>query len=389
VNDHRITSCGPRSEVGKNHDGEIRDLGDVVLLPGLINAHSHLELSWMSEEDLPRGDYLDWLRGFARLRDSENEERAHEAATRAIGAVLGRGTVAVGDIANHAWMPGLLARSALWAVVFHELFAFRSSDAESRLRTAAGRLDQMEADTRSSDGRVCVALTPHAPHTTSARLLKALAGRAAATGSRLSVHVAESEMESAFLRGGAAEYRRFLIERGAWDDHWSSPGQSPVEYLDRLHVLSPRTLAVHCVHLGQRDLSRLQARGTTVITCPRSNERLGVGAAPVPKLLGAGIPVALGTDSLASAPDLDLFAEISTLLHLHPGLSPLAALRMASLNGAVALGIGDRLGSIAPGKVPALIVVPLSQPGADPLEFLADGPETVLPLESAPWESRS
>ena len=109
----------------------------------------------------------------------------------------------------------------------------------------------------------------------------------------------------------------------------------------------------------------------------------------MPKLLGAGIPVALGTDSLASAPDLDLFAEISTLLHLHPGLSPLAALRMASLNGAVALGIGDRLGSIAPGKVPALIVVPLSQPEADPLEFLADGPETVLPLESAPWESRS
>ena len=237
-------------------------------------------------------------------------------------------------------------------------------------------------------GRVRVALTPHAPHTTSAPLLKALAGRAAASGSPLAVHVAESEMESAFLRGGADEFREFLSERGVWDDHWTSPGQSPIEYLDRLHVLSSRTLAVHCVHLGQRDVSRLQTRGVTVVTCPRSNERLGVGSTPVPKLLGAGIPVALGTDSLASSPDLDLFAEISTLVRLHPGISPLAALRIATVNGSVALGFEDRLGSIDPGKAAALIVVPLPGPGDDPLELLVDDPATVLTLENAPWEGQ-
>jgi len=388
VRDDCIVSCGPRSEVLKDHAGEVRDLGDVVLLPGLINAHSHLELSWMGDEDLPRGDYLDWLRGFVRHRDDEDDERAREAARQAIRAVLARGTVAVGDTANRPWMPGLLARSALWAVVFHELLGFRSSDAESELDAAAGRLDGMDADALPSGGRVRVALTPHAPHTTSAPLLKALAGRAAATGSPLSVHLAESEMESSFLRGGAEEFREFLAERGVWDDDWTPPGTSPVDYLDRLHVLSSRTLAVHCVHLGQRDVSRLQARGVTVITCPRSNERLGVGSTPVPKLLGAGIPVALGTDSLASAPDLDLFAEISTLLRVHLEISPAAALRMATLNGAVALGLADQLGSIEPGKAPALIVASLSGSGADPLESVADEPETILPLASAPWNGQ-
>ena len=390
VDDDRIVSCGPRSEILEQYggDGEVRDLGDVVLLPGLINAHTHLELSWMGDEELPQEDFLAWLRGFVQHRDNEDDAVAREAATRAIADTLARGTVAVGDIANRAWMPGLLARSALWAVVFHELLGFRSSDAESLLVEAAGHLDDMEADARSSEGRVRVALTPHAPHTTSAPLLKALAGRAAASGSPLAVHVAESEMESAFLRGGADEFREFLSERGVWDDHWTPPGQSPIEYLDRLHVLSSQTLAVHCVHLGQRDVSRLQTRGVTVVTCPRSNERLGVGSTPVPKLLGAGIPVALGTDSLASSPDLDLFAEISTLLRLHPAISPLAALRIATVNGSVALGFEDRLGSIDPGKAAALIVVPLPGPGDDPLELLVDDPATVLTLENAPWEGQ-
>jgi cytosine/adenosine deaminase-related metal-dependent hydrolase len=301
--------------------------------------------------------------------------------------VIERGTVAVGDVANHGWIPALLARTPLWAVVFHELFGFRGVDAETFVNEAANRLDAMDADSAESDGRVRVALTPHAPHTTSPALLKALAGRSAATGAPLSVHVAESETEASFLRGGADEFRAFLTERGVWDEGWTPPGQSPVEHLDRLHVLTPRTLAVHCVHLGQRDVSRLQARGVTVVTCPRSNERLGVGSTPVPKLLGEGIPVALGTDSLATTADLDLFAEMATLRTQHPGVAPAAVLRMATINGAAALGMEDRIGSIEPDKSAALIVVPVD-PGGAPLETLVSEPKSVFRLEAAPWEGQ-
>ena len=112
-----------------------------------------------------------------------------------------------------------------------------------------------------------------------------------------------------------------------------------------------------------------------------------MGKAPVPTLLGRGIPVALGTDSLASAPDLDMFAEMAALRREHAGLTPAAVLRMATLNGACSLGIGERLGSIEPGKLAALVVVPLATHDDDPLERICDEPPNVFRLEAAPFEA--
>jgi len=237
--------------------------------------------------------------------------------------------------------------------------------------------------------RFTTILTPHAAHTTSSPLLKALGGRAVASGEMLSIHVAESEEESQLLRDGTGPFKDFLIERGAWDPAFKAPGQTPVAYLERLGVLTPRTLAVHCVHLDQQDFSRLQARGVTVVTCPRSNQRLGVGKAPVPKLLSSGIPVALGTDSLATSPDLDVFTELAYLRQEHPGVSPAAALRIATLNGARALGMARDLGSIEEGKLAALAVVGLNEPNDDPLEAVTWSSESVSTLLQAEWEQAS
>jgi cytosine/adenosine deaminase-related metal-dependent hydrolase len=207
-----------------------------------------------------------------------------------------------------------------------------------------------------------------------------------AAGEVLSIHVAESDEESQLLRDGTGPFKDFLIERDAWEPGWKAPGLTPVEYLDRLGVLTPRTLVVHCIHIDHQDLSRLQARGVTVVTCPRSNQRLGVGKAPVPKLLASGIPVALGTDSLASAPDVDLFTEIAHLRQEHPSLSPATALRIATLNGARALGLAKDLGTIETGKLAALAVVGLNDPNDDPLEAVTWSSETVAPLAQAAWE---
>jgi cytosine/adenosine deaminase-related metal-dependent hydrolase len=232
-------------------------------------------------------------------------------------------------------------------------------------------------------------LTPHSAILASSPLIKALAGRAIASGEPLSLSVAETEAETRLLHDGTGPLVDFLKTAGLWDDGWRAPGLSPVEALDRLGALSPRTLAIHCIHLAHQDLSKLQARGVTVVTCPRSNSRLGVGKTPVPKLLGSGIPVALGTDSLASAPDMDLFAEMAALRDEHPSLSAAAVLRMATLNGARALGFARDLGTIEAGKLPALTVVPLPDPGDDPLELVTSGPEIVDPLDAARWEPAS
>ena len=385
----RVVAVGPRDAIAREA-GEgtpWTELGEAALLPGLINAHLHLELSWMAEAKPPGGSWIGWLEDLLARRDGIKVEDMEAAAEAAIASMEARGTIAVGDVSNTGFTALPLARSRLHAVVFLEVLGFRPADAEGVLRQAAVRLDGLESDpdVKAAKARVRLALAPHAPYSVSSPLLKALAGRSGATGAPLSIHVAESEPEIAFLQSQGGPLRDLLIRRGRWDGEGTllghPAGVSPVELLDRLGVLSPRTLAVHAVHLGARDLPRLQAKGVTVVACPRSNRYLGVGVAPVPRLLGSGIPVALGTDSLASAPDLDLFAEMAALRQDHPALHPAAVLRMATINGANALGLGATFGAIAPGKTARLLQVPVA-PGEDPLEVVTSGPEEVSWVEA-------
>ncbi len=382
VDGGRIVALGPRRELPRLREAERRDLGDVAVLPGCVNAHAHLELSWLRERRPPGGDYWTWIRGVVEAREQEDPMQARRAAEQALAEAASRGTVALGDVGHASWCAEVLARGPLRGVLFYELLGFPSARAEAILAEAVAQLDVLD---RAAGPRFRVALSPHAPHTTSPALLKALAGRARAAGAPLSIHVAESRLEVEFLQQGHEGYARWLEARGAWDASWTPPHQSPVEYLDRLQVLFERTLAVHAVQLGQGDMQRLQARGVTVVTCPRSNAYLGVGTAPVPQLLRAGVPVALGTDSLASVENLDPFAEIAALLRTHPGLSPAAALRMATLNGARALGLTRDLGTIEAGKLAELIAIPCPAT-RDPWEVLREPPAQVWRLEEAPWE---
>jgi cytosine/adenosine deaminase-related metal-dependent hydrolase len=186
------------------------------------------------------------------------------------------------------------------------------------------------------------------------------------------------------LSDGSGPLADLFRGRDFTDEDWTPPRRTPIDHLRRLGALSERTLAVHCVELERADHSTLQTTGATVVTCPRSNAALGVGPAAVPELLREGIPVALGTDSLASVPDLDLFAEIRALRSDHPDLSAAAVLRMATLNGANALGLADRLGSIESGKLAELIVVPLPAGTEDPVEAVCAGPQRIDRLEDAP-----
>jgi cytosine/adenosine deaminase-related metal-dependent hydrolase len=391
--DGRVVAVGPRDAVAQAAgDGATwQELGDVALLPGLVNAHTHLELSWMAKDPPPGGSWIAWVEELLARRVGVAAAEADAAVEAAIASMEARGTIAVADVSNSGFTARALARSRLHAIVFLEVLGFDPAEAEASLRAAAVRLDTLDEDpeVRAAGGRVRLSMTPHAPHTVSTPLLKALAGRSAAAAAPLSIHVAESEAEVAFLQSQGGPFKDLLVRRGRWDGTGSllghPPGVTPVELLDRLGVLSPRTLAVHAVHVGTRDLPRLQARGCTVVACPRSNRRLGVGVAPVPRLLASGIPVALGTDSLASAPDLDLFAEMAALRRDHPALPRAAVLRMATASGAKALGLEGTLGTIAPGRLARLLAVPVP-PGSDPLEVVTANPPEVTwvePVEGA------
>jgi cytosine/adenosine deaminase-related metal-dependent hydrolase len=296
--------------------------------------------------------------------------------------------VAIGDVSNDVWVVPLLVRSALEGVSFQEVYGFRGEDAEKWMLAAAYRLETLADDPAVSAAahRWRLVPTPHGPHTTSPLLIRMLAAHASAAGMPISIHVAESEGEVELIRDGSGPFPDLLREREMWDPSFEPRGHTPVEHLDRLGALTAGTLAVHCVHLTQADHSRLQMRGATMVACPRSNRRLGVGTAPVRQLLGQGIPVALGTDSLASVPDLDLLAEMAALIEDHPQLTPRAVLRMATLNGAAALGLADRLGSIEPGKSGRLVVVPLGAELDRPATAVCSNPAEIHALEDAPYD---
>jgi hypothetical protein len=173
------------------------------------------------------------------------------------------------------------------------------------------------------------------------------------------VHLAESEGECQFLESGTGPWPEMLKFVGSWRDDWETPGCAPVEYLDRLGMLDSRTLVVHGVRLDDRALARLAEIGCTLVTCPRSNQWVGAGAPPVARFYASGVRVAVGTDSLASVQDLNVFSELKTMRWLAPAVPARTLLASATIVGAGALGFGDELGSIEPGKRAELIAVEL------------------------------
>jgi cytosine/adenosine deaminase-related metal-dependent hydrolase len=351
-----------------------RDLGPGVLLPGLVNAHCHLELSHLAGQVPGDAGFVPWVEGVVASRGTVPDEAVREAAAGAIRSLEAHGTVALGDVSNGLGHLDLLASSRLSAVVFLELLAWDPARAEATLAGADARASAVAGSLRPG---LDLRLAAHAPHTVSPALLRLLAGR----GGPSAIHLAESEEEAAFLRDGSGGWPAFLARRGLGHVPFTPPGSSPVGHCDDLGTLHPRLVAAHGVQVDAADRETLARRGVHVVLCPRSNRSLGVGTADVPALLAAGVRLALGTDSLASVETLDVLDDAVALARRFPGLDPVAIVRMATLGGAEALGFGD-LGAIAPGKRAALAFAAAGAPPADPHRFLLSGDARLRPVEA-------
>ena len=227
---------------------------------------------------------------------------------------------------------------------------------------------------RVSASNVEVRLAAHAPHSASRPLLEALRAR----GGPAAMHLAESPTESRFLAGEEGEWSAFLRRR-VGDVPFTAPGVSPVRYAADLGLLHPRLVAAHCVQVDAADIDLLARSGAHIAVCPRSNRNLRVGIPPVPAMRDAGVRLCLGTDSLASAPSLELIDDAVALHREFPSLEQTAILHMATLGGAEALGLAD-LGAIAPGKRAALAFAPAERAPADPLAFLLSGDARPAPV---------
>ena len=344
----------------------VHDLGQGVLLPGLVNAHTHLELSHLAGKIAPTGDgFAGWAEAVVASRGRFGREETLAACEAAIRGLEDSGTVAVGDVSNALTGLEALSRSSLSAVVFLELLAWDPGSAMATLDWGERVLQEHRGAERPG---LKLRLAAHAPHSVSPELLCQLSAR----GGPGAIHLAESREEAEFVAAGTGPWPAFLAARGLGHVRFAPSGKSPVRYCDSLGVLHSRLVAAHGVQVDAADRRVLAERGVHVVLCPRSNRTIGVGQADAPSLEAAGVKLALGSDSLASAPSLDVLEDAVLLHRQFPELAPRAILRMATLGGASALGFHE-LGAIEPGRRAAFAYAPADVAPGDPEAFLLSG----------------
>jgi cytosine/adenosine deaminase-related metal-dependent hydrolase len=366
----------------------VEDLGDVAILPGLANAHTHLELSWMANRVPPQPSMDQWIRTLMSVRrgaapDAESQRTSAVAAAKAMAAT---GTVLVGDVLNAPVTPHPMLMASMRGVQFYELIGFNIADPRTRVEAAWDEAERILSDELESfEPYPEFSIVAHAPYSVSPALFKEIVSHVRRDGRHpLEIHLAESLEELEFLRTGRGPIRDMLESLGVWTDTWRVPGCGPVEYIDSLGYLRPGTLVVHAVHVTDAELARLREARAVVVTCPRSNSWVGAGPPPLDRFFAAGVRVAIGTDSLASAPTLNLFDEMAEIHRLAPRVSPARILDSATRVGAEALRQGHVLGTLTVGKLGELVVVNLPSGVTDVEEYLVSGvaPQDVRVIRS-------
>ena len=363
VEDGRVHGCG----TGGAPPGSQADLGRVAIMPGLVNAHTHFELSWMRGRVPPASDGMaGWVKRMLGVRRAAGRDDPIGIAA-GVAEARAAGTALVGDVTNTLAAVGAIKAAGLSAVVFYELIGFNVADS---WRMAS---EAMEAVTKLESERVRGTIAPHAPYSVSPELFRDIAREVGMRKSLSSVHAGESQEEMAFLRDGKGPWREMLLQFNSWNPKWRPPGCGPIEYLDRLGVLTGRMLVVHAVQLGANELRRVADADATIVTCPRSNVWIGVGEPPIQRFYASGARVAIGTDSLASVGDLNLFSELVALRSIAPHVPAAQLLDSATRAGAEALGFGGDLGVLAPAARAEAIAVDVPDGVTDVEEYLVSG----------------
>ena len=350
-----------------------RDHSDVAILPALVNAHTHLELSYLHGRVPPRERFSEWIRDLiATRRQYPAAPEILTAARDAIASARASGTGLFGDISNTLVTVPLLREAGLAAQVFYELLGFAVADPRGLVAAAAAKAEALD-----DGGSVRVSLAPHAPYSVSPPLFAAIREALDARPNAVSsVHLGESPDEVEFIRDGTGDIRSTLERLGVWTDEWRGvlpAATSPVSYLSKIGFLTASVLVVHGVQFDAGDLDRLRALGATIASCPRSNKHVGAGSPPLEAFYASGVRVAFGTDSLASVADLNLFAELAEARRIAPSVPARKLLESATKVGAEALGFGTEFGTIEAGKAAKLVAVRLPPDVTDVEEYLVSG----------------
>lgn len=389
----RVACVGARAEVEERFPAAVvEDFGEAVILPGFVNCHTHLELTAMRGFLEPEeGDFFAWLR---RVTVSRGEHMSAEdlytsAAWGAVEAARA-GITCVGDASDSgAPVMRALRDAGLRGVVFQEAFGPDARSAAAQFDVARAKVEALRG---GETPLVALGLSPHAPYSVAPKLLGMLARYATDERLPLMMHAAESEAEQALMLEGGGIFAMAYAVRGF---EFDSPRTTTVRHLANLGVLDARPLLAHCVRVDGGDVELLRRHGAGVAHCPKSNAKLGHGRAPLASMLGAGVSIGLGSDSVASNNTCDLLEEArfavlgsraagETVGHGR-ALDASDALRLMTRGGAEAMSLGHLTGALAEGLEADLVAVRLDAahltPAYDPaaaLVFSASGRDVLL-----------
>jgi cytosine/adenosine deaminase-related metal-dependent hydrolase len=402
VDNSRIVAVGSRREiVSKFPDGRVIDFGAAAILPGFVNAHSHLELTVMRGFlEREESDFFAWLRKLTVARMAMTAEDLLVSATCGAIEAARAGVTCLGDASSSSTQAMKALREVgLRGIVYQESFGPDpkvATEQVAKLREQVTEMRMQESDL------VRAGVSPHAPYTVSAPQLELIARLAIEEKIPLMMHAAESPAEKLFICEGLGPFAEGLRARGI---EWHAQGISTIEYLNRHGILQTRPLLAHCIDVDGKDLELIKAAGAGIAHCPRSNAKLGHGRAPFSNFIAQGLNVGLGSDSVASNNTCDILEEarFATLLARLPsdtvdpfrgGLPPAhdvvsaeQSLFAATLGGARALGLDNQIGALADGMQADITVVgldgPYQQPVRDPasaLIFSSSGRDVLMTI---------
>lgn len=340
----RVREILPAESAAKIRADKRINLTRDVLHPGFVNAHCHLELSFLKGKLAPGMRFTDWIAEVVRRRAKASPARVNSAVRNAITRMVRSGTTCVGDVTGSGAVTPRILSSGLRAVIFHEAIGFDPKKAGVRLKEMVDAVERARGSEIVTHG-----VSPHAVYSVSGGLMRAVADYAAVRGKPLAIHLAETPEEAVFSKKGTGPFRD-LLTRLKVKVPGGHPRKKPVKAVEETGALEGAAL-IHLNHPERGDLARVKKAGACVVVCPNSNRWFGrsVESHPLRDLMEKSIPVALGTDSLASNLDLDMAGEMTAALEDFPFLAPGDVFHMATAGGAAALKLPEGCGTLHPG----------------------------------------
>jgi cytosine/adenosine deaminase-related metal-dependent hydrolase len=346
-----------------------------AIIPGFVNAHSHIELTILRGylDHLP---FTDWI---PRLTDAKYNvlSGADMLVSARLGAIemLRAGVTCLGEVMDLGMAWDVMREFGLQGIAYQEVFGPAEGQAEDAMTSIAKKIESYRRDETETQR---IGVSPHAPYTVSTKLYRAVNDFARREDLRVTTHIGESAEEGMFVRRGAGVFAERWRERGIPVD---PPGCTPVKYLSGLGLLRPETLLIHAIDLEDADLQLLRDSRPALVHCPKSNAKLAHSVALIPEIRQTGVPIGLGTDSVASNNVVDMFEEMRAAVFQQRSrtrqfnaLDAHTVFRMATLGGAECLGLANELGTLDSGKRADFVVVdvndPALQPVFDPVEAM-------------------